>query len=430
MDLQVQLRELREQQKQGALRQSELIAIQEKEDRALNTDEQAEHDELIEKHGSLDQRAMNIERTLKVGAHSPDVSDDIGMTDGEARSFSIRKLVRAMSEPSNKRAQEEAAFEFECSDAVKEKRKTAPNGVYVPNEAFRRHQRATHTVSANVGSLVEDMLAEGEFIEILRNRSVLAAAGARQIPDLVGDFTIGKRTGSVTAQWQATEETDITESNTTLGTVTLSPKTLGAHASISRQGLLQTTPAIDRLIEDDMRAQVSLAMDLAGLYGTGSNGQPQGIQGTTGVNAPTDFAAAIPTWAELMAMVGAVAADNAITSLGGDQSLGGQRMVWLLAGELAANLMASEKFASTGMTIINDDGRIGSWEGYISNQITSGDVFFGDFSQVLIGSWGGVDLLVDPFSQSQKGVTRMTIFQTADVALRHPEAIAFNNDGA
>ena len=58
----------------------------------------------------------------------------------------------------------------------------------------------------------------------------------------------------------------------------------------------------------------------------------------------------------------------------------------------------------------------------ISNQIAQGDVFFGNFADMLIGMWGGLDLTVDPYSLSKSGGLRIVVFQDVDFVLRRVES--------
>jgi hypothetical protein len=58
----------------------------------------------------------------------------------------------------------------------------------------------------------------------------------------------------------------------------------------------------------------------------------------------------------------------------------------------------------------------------ITNQIASGETFFGNFADALIGMWGGLDILVDPYSLSQKGRLRITMFQDVDFVFRRAES--------
>ena len=66
----------------------------------------------------------------------------------------------------------------------------------------------------------------------------------------------------------------------------------------------------------------------------------------------------------------------------------------------------------------------------VTNQVNAEDYFFGDFAQVLMGEWGGLEINVDPYTHSLKGKTRFVMFKTVDLGVRHPGAFCYCNDGA
>ena len=66
-------------------------------------------------------------------------------------------------------------------------------------------------------------------------------------------------------------------------------------------------------------------------------------------------------------------------------------------------------------------------EGYpveVTNQVASGYLFFGDFSQVMLGLWGGIDILRDPYTSAANKTVRFFAYQFADVAVRIPGAFS------
>ena len=55
-------------------------------------------------------------------------------------------------------------------------------------------------------------------------------------------------------------------------------------------------------------------------------------------------------------------------------------------------------------------------------------IFYGAWSQLLISMWGGLDLLVDPYSLGTQGGIRVNALQSVDTNLRHPESFALMSD--
>lgn len=370
---------------------------------------------------------------------SPEDSN-IGMTNSEMKRFSFLRLFKAKSfGHDNPQFVKDAAFEFEvcaAAAAINEKENRPVRGVVIPNDmllysdpALARNsrnvdqltqllaQRVLTQAVAGASTIAEDLLA-GSFIDLLRNRSILAALGVTMLPGLSGDVAIPRLTGGGTAFWLATDETDITEATQTLDQVTLVPRNVGALSVFTRQLMLQSSIAIEALIRSDIATVLAIAIDLAGLYGSGAAGQPTGVSNTAGIGAPGAFAAPVPTFAEVVSLETVVAQANALTA----------SLAYAVDTGMRGSLKTAEKFATTGLTIWEPGNTLNGHRTEVSNQITDGDVFFGNWSDLLQGVWGGLDVIVDPFTLSARGNTRVIAFWTTDFAVRHPESFSFEND--
>lgn len=349
----------------------------------------------------------------------------IGLSGRDVQNYSIVRAVRAVMFPNERRFQEEAAFERECSAAAGEARGTPAQGILIPYDVLRQpgflpdQQRASMTVANTTaaGNLVGTDLVAGSFIDLLRNQSAVLGFGAMVLDGLVGDIAIPRQSGASTAYWVG-EDVDVTESNLTVDQVTMSPKTVGARQSYSRKLMLQSSPGIEGLVRADLVSVVGLELDRVCLYGSGSGAEPQGIDGMSGVGSVT-FAAAVPTFAELLELKGAVAVDNALRG-----SLG-----YILESDTYADLEAKPRDTGSGLMCINDNGSIGRYPARESNQVTTEDVWFGNWSDVIVGLWSGIDLTVDPYTNAQSGNVRVVALQDTDVNARHGESFAKGNDG-
>tara|TARA_R110000803_G_scaffold28790_2_gene66283 strand:- start:119 stop:676 length:558 start_codon:yes stop_codon:yes gene_type:complete len=184
--------------------------------------------------------------------------------------------------------------------------------------------------------------------------------------------------------------------------------------------LQQSSVDIESLIRNDLSAGIALAIDNGALQGTGSSGQPTGIKNTTGINAPTNFAGAVPTFAEVVAMETAVATDNALMG----------SLAYILPASMYGALKTATKDSGSGQFVVEPGGTVNGRRAIVSNQVTAGDLYFGNFSDALVGLYGGLDITVDPYSASNTGTVRIVALQTCDVAVRHAVSFAFNNDGA
>ena len=343
---------------------------------------------------------------------------EIGMTKEEVRDFSLVRAIRAMANPADRKAQEDAAFEFECSrEAARQYGKDA-QGIMLPAEVLRTWSKRDINTGDDSTLIAEDYRA-GDFIDVLRNSSSVLAAGATTLQGLVGNIVVPKKTASASAGWIATEGNAASESEMTSGSVTMSPKVVGAFTDATRLLLQQSSLDIENLIRDDLTKSIATAIDLGALAGSGSSGQPTGIKNTSGINTTT-FAAANPTFAEIIAMESEVANDNGLVG-----NLG-----YICKPSDYGTLKTTSKDSGSGMFVVEPDGRMNGYNVVRSNQVTAGDFYFGNFADLLVGFYGGLDITVDPYSLSNTGSIRIVALQTMDVAVRHAVSFCVSNDGA
>lgn len=355
---------------------------------------------------------------LEAIGNQPLDTQEIGLTKKEVRNFSLMNAIRAMANPTDRNAQEAARFEFEASQEAAKRAGVDPQGLYMPHDVMRSWaQRDLNT--SDDSAMVAEAYRGGDFIDVLRNASSVMQAGATMLTGLQGDVKIPKKTAASTAGWIATEGGASSESEPTFGQVTMSPKTVGAFTDITRLMMMQSSLDIENLVRNDLSTGIALAIDSGALSGSGSSGQPTGISNTSGINAPTNFAAANPTFAEVVAMETAVAEDNALLG----------NLAYILPASMAGALKTTAKDAGSGQFVLAG-GEMNGYRAIVSNQVTAGDLYFGNFADCLIGMYGGLDITVDPYTSSTSGTVRIVALQTMDVAVRHAVSFAYNNDGS
>lgn len=351
-------------------------------------------------------------------------SSVIGMDEKDIRRYSIFNVVRALANPNDAAAQRAAAFEIECSNMAQKQYGRNAKGILIPDDVLRAFNAggAPNTpAGAQTGSnLVGTDFMAGSFIDLLRPRTTIMRL-ARTMGGLVGNVEIPKQTGGATAYWIG-EGDDANETTPTIGQLGLSPKTVAAYTDITRRLLMQSTPDAEAIVRGDLVAAIAQAIDYAGYYGTGTSNQPLGLANYTGINA-VDFAGANPTYAELVQMETEIAADNADVN----------SMAYVLNARGRGAAKTTPKFSSGAS--VSDAGVI--WEpgntlnGYraeVTNQVQDGDVFFGNFADLVVGMWGGLDMTVDPYSLSKSGGLRIVVFQDVDFAVRRVESFTLGRN--
>ncbi|WP_324002983.1 phage major capsid protein [Aeromonas hydrophila] len=345
----------------------------------------------------------------------------IGLTDQEVRNYSIFRAVRALQPNASKADRDDAAFEIECSETAQRQLGKTAKGILIPQDvlnsrAFNAGGAANTPNGAQSGqNLVDTTFMGGSFIEMLRNRTTIMRL-ATTMGGLVGNVDVPRQTGGATAYWLGEGE-DAQEGTPTIGQLTLSPKTLAAYTDITRRLLMQSSMDAEGIVRRDLVNAMAQAIDFAGYYGSGAGNQPRGIKNYTGINA-VDFAALWPTYTELVAMESEIAADNA--------DIG--QMGYIGNARFRGNCKSTAKFGTgTEATIWEPGNTVNGYQCEISNQIAQGDVFFGNFADMLIGMWGGLDLTVDPYSLSKSGGLRIVVFQDVDFVLRRVESFCWGS---
>jgi HK97 family phage major capsid protein len=382
--------------------------------------------------GTTDPVAFQRHLLDKIGSAAADVDPltEIGMEKREIKRYSMVRAINALAQPGDRAAYEAAAFEREASEAVGKKLGRSAKGIFVPMDVQKRDL----TVGTNNagGYTVATQLDGANFIDLLRNKMQTRRLGARVLTGLVGQLAIPKQTGAGTAYWVA-ESGAPTESQQVLGQVPMNPKTVGAYTDISRKLLLQSSIGVESFVQMDLATVLGLAIDAAGINGSGAANQPTGVLNTAGIGSVAlGTNGAAPTWPNMTALWSAVANAN------GDFGTTG----FLTNTKAIGKLMATEKAASSAAQFIvpafpdaNGMTSLGGARCAVSNQVpsnlvkgTSGTVcsalVYGNWDSLVYGEWGALDLMVDPYTGSTSGTVRVVTLQDVDVAVRLAECFA------
>lgn len=357
--------------------------------------------------------AVRAEIMNALAAKQTSAVTHLDMTPAEVKRFSVLRAVRAMVEKDPR----VAGIEREANAAICKRLgiPEAPNGgFFVPMDVQGHKRDLTVGTATAGGNLVATDLAASSFIELLRARSVVAALGATMLPGLVGAVAIPKQTGAATAYWLANEAAAATESQQTIGQVPLAPKNLAAYTEVSRQLMLQSTPAADQLVMADFARVLGLAVDLAALEGPGTGGAPTGIAATAGIGSVTGTTLGLAGIVEFQTDV---ASGNALTP----------NSAYVTTPSVAALLMQRQRFASTDTPLWTGnvlDGNVMGYRGATTTQLTAASMIFGDFSNVVIGEWGFLEIALNPYASFAAAITGIRAIQTVDVAIR--QAAAFS----
>ena len=335
-----------------------------------------------------------------------------GQFDSLCGGFSLQRAIAAQIEPRSV----DAGREFEVSRELARRSGRTPQGILVPLNAVVENR--AQTVAGQVGNLVQTDVLASQFIDALRPATVLGSLGARVLTGLRGDIAIPKMDGlQPAAEWLETEGTSaLTGGDHAFKQITGAPKIVGLMTTWSRKTMLQANPAIEQLVRADFTAKLAAAIDLAGLSGTGTAGQPLGILNTPGIASETLTGGEV-SWRNLLNMIATV--------LGAD--IRGGSFGFALNAFVQAYLRGTlrEEGDAVAGYLMDTPSALAGYQVQVTSQIAGGKLLFGDFSQVIMAFWGdsGADILVNPYADSAyaKGNVLIRAFVDADVLIRHTE---------
>ena len=367
-------------------------------------------------------------RNAKLLKAEPHRDGHVDLSRTERSRFNIANLILALHEgPKNPKAYERAAFEFEVST---ESERNLPDGVQMQGTAVPwsvisghrgpippRSQRGP--ILANSGTTGASLIASdhlsAQFIDAQTPMNVLQQTAMITVADLHGDVEIPRQLSRSTPA-MAAENADATETGPTFGAVTLSPKRAAAWKSFSGKLLLQSSPDIQDLVMGDFRREIGLLVDRQGLNGSGSSNEAQGVLNVTGINSVDFSTDGKPSFEEVIQTYEAILTDNFQIS----------DLTWLCtpAGWTHFKKTPRQSGGAEGNFILQN-GRVADEAMLIvTNQLPAGSHLLGDFSQLIMGSWGSLDVIVDPYTQARKHNIEVTANAYIDFAVRQPAAFA------
>lgn len=259
------------------------------------------------------------------------------------------------------------------------------------------------------------------FLPILRPRLKVQEMGATVLSGLIGNIRIPKQDGASTAAW-GDETHEIVNSDATFTSLGLSPKRLGAASKFSKQILTQSTISIDRFVTSDIEKAIRISVDLAAINGSGIGNEPLGILNTPGINAVVSGGTV--DFEKIVALETAIAAENA--------DIGA--MHYLTTPGMRGKLKTTKIDAGSGQFVWNNN-QLNGYSAHATTQMPKNlggaghGVLFGDFSQLIMANWAGMDLVVNPYTYSKQAMVEVVANTWWDMVVRYAQAFAAITDG-
>lgn len=407
---------------------TDLSASAQAENRELTEEESAQYDNLLsERDSKMEQfedlkgqyfsKAKSMNVITQKNQPKVEMKNPYGFTHKDLGSYS---LLRAIAKKMNNEPLD--GLEKEVSDEIARFSGRDARGFYFPTHIGVNPAAFALTTTTGSGA-VETPLLTGSFIELLRANSMLPALGVTMLDGLVGNTAIPKQTGGATAYW-VSEGNAPTASNQVVGQVSLTPKTVGAYTDITRKMILQTSLSVEQLVRNDLARTIALEIDRAALQGSGASNQPTGLLTNSSVTNVA-FSGSLD-FTKVVALETTVA--NSKVDLNGAK--------YLSDYAVKGKLKVTNEFTDTS-AIWHNDNTINGYGAVASSNLGYDDEYggasrrilaFGQWRDLIVGMWSGLDILVDPYTGSNAGTVRIVAFQDADVAVRHAESFAYYDD--
>lgn len=366
--------ELIDKKEQLQLKAQNIINQGKHESRKLTTDEEREYNDLCKQIADTENEIRQLNQKLnKKGTMKKET-------------FSLLKAVRAIA--NNQQLDEKSQQVVNAGIAEMRKSGQSYSGqIILPVE-----ERAD--VQATVADHGQEIVAEDKLniLAPLRDKLVLSAAGANFMTGLVGNVSIPTYSGS-TVGWAG--EVDAAKDGAgTFGEVELSPKRLTAYVDISKQFLIQDSVSAEALLRKDIVDALSNKLEATILGAVaGDATKPAGL--FAGVTADT---AAI-TFADILKMEQTLEEKN----VGGN--------IKFIASPAAKAVLRTTAVGGTksDLRMLMEGNEIDGISTLVTNGMTSKGLILGNFNDLVIGQWGGIDLTVDPYTQAANGKIRLVV---------------------
>lgn len=378
---------------------------------------------------TLEDVRADVEKIRVRDAQKPTPAGDVDMSAREQKEYNVSRAILSLADTTGR---SRSGLEWEISDEIAKRTGRTPQGLFMPLSMQHRASITGNIVGTSSlgGAAVQTSLMS--LIEILRNRLIASQAGVTVMSGLTDSISFPRQITANTFTWTGENPTAANSLTAlTFDNVTMSPKTGMASTAFSRRALVQTSPDVQNVVNNDLMRICAIGLDSAVFNGLGSANQPTGIRSTSSIgNRTLGAAGAALAWADLVGLETDVATANA----------DGGTLAYVTNAKVRGKLKQTLKSTTAGSSYLweggNDPGIINGYRAFASQQIPSNltqgtstticsSIIFGDFAQALLGIWGdAVDLIVDPYTSKNQNMIEVTAVLMCDVAVRHPEAFS------
>lgn len=345
------------------------------------------------------------------------------MQEAAGRKFSFVKFFKELSEGRGLTGLEAEVAEMGAQEYAR--MGFSQQGVVIPMAALRAAQGQNYTTPADGGNLIETMPAR--YVDALKDRIVVTKLGATVLTDLVGTVPVIS-SSAISASWNAEAASAATQ-KTSYAKAALTPHRNSVNVVVTKDLLRQTSLDVEQDLVNKIADAHAVLLETAAIAGTGTNNQPKGILKTAGIGS-----VAMGTNGDAINWKSVVDLETAINSNNANRG----KMAYLTNAKVWGALKTKEK--AQGRFIMEDtaEGRLNGYPidytNLVPSNLTKGTgtnlsaLIFGNFADLYIGMWGGIDIVVDPYSSKKTAEIEICMNAWNDVLVAEPKSFAAIQD--
>lgn len=341
------------------------------------------------------------------------------------RSFSLVKFVRELSEGRGLTGLEAEVAEMGAEEY--RRMGLTANGAVVPSAFIRAAQGQNAGTAVDGGNLVETMAAR--YVEALKEKLVVAQLGATVLTDLLGEVPV-ITSAAISADWGA-EGAAASTKKANYAKAVMKPHRNSVNVVVTKDLLRQTSFDVEQDLINKITEAHAVLLESAAIAGKGTDNEPKGILNTTGIGdvAMGTNGAAI-SWKKVVEL------ETKVNSVNANRG----RMAYLTNAKVFGALKTTEKATGSGRFIMEDaaagrcNGYVTEFSNLVPSNLTKGSgsnlsaMIFGNFQDLYIGQWGGLDIVVDPYTSKKTAEIEICLNAWNDVLVAEPKSFAAIKD--
>lgn len=340
-------------------------------------------------------------------------------------SFSLVKFVRELSEGRGLTGLEAEVAEMGAEEY--RRMGLTANGAVVPSAFIRAAQGQNAGTAVDGGNLVETMAAR--YVEALKEKLVVAQLGATVLTDLLGEVPV-ITSAAISADWGA-EGAAASTKKANYAKAVMKPHRNSVNVVVTKDLLRQTSFDVEQDLINKITEAHAVLLESAAIAGKGTGNEPKGILSTVGIGdvAMGTNGAAI-SWKKVVEL------ETKVNSVNANRG----RMAYLTNAKVFGALKTTEKATGSGRFIMEDaaagrcNGYVTEFSNLVPSNLTKGSgsnlsaMIFGNFQDLYIGQWGGLDIVVDPYTSKKTAEIEICLNAWNDVLVAEPKSFAAIKD--